>query len=61
MTFERQAQERARILAELQSLSESSGLSSAHIRADELAREYLRLIGANDLADAWEAVDKWYA
>ena len=59
--FDRQCRERIRILAELQSLSTETDTEKAHSRADDLLLEYLRLIGAGDIADAWEATEKWYA
>lgn len=61
LTFEKQAVERARILIELQSLAVETDAEAAHSRADDLLIEYLRLIGADDMADAWEAVDTEYA
>lgn len=33
----------------------------AHARADQLVIEKLRELGFVKTADAWEAVDKWYA
>lgn len=60
-TFERQARERIRILEELRALGDSDDPESAHSRADELVIEYLRLIGADDIADAWADAPKWYA
>lgn len=59
--FEHQCRERMRILEELKSLSESRDAETAHSKADNLLIEYLRLIGANDIADAWDAVPTWYA
>ena len=52
-SFAHQATERMRILVELQSLAAESDAEKAHCRADDLLIEYLRLIGADDMADAW--------
>jgi hypothetical protein len=57
-TFEQQARERERILAALRELADSNDPETAHSRADYLLIEYLRLIGADDIADAWANAPK---
>ena len=60
-SFAHQAAERIRVLLELQSLTDSDDPEVAHCRADDLLIEYLRLVGADDMADAWAEAPKWYA
>lgn len=56
--FERQARERLHILAELRALADNNDAEYVHVRADELLVRYLRIIGADDIADAWDALPR---
>lgn len=46
---------------ELAALGLEADLERAHGRADELLCEALRVLGAGEISDAFEALDKWYA
>lgn len=55
--FERQCQERARILGQLQGLAEAQDPRTAAVEGVVLLVEYLRLIGAGDLVEAFCAIN----
>ena len=49
------------ILDQMKSLIDSDDREMAHIEADNLLLEIVRACGYNDIADAYEEIDKWYA
>jgi hypothetical protein len=54
--------ERDEVFAErIKRLCMHGDTEAAHADADDIVIELLRLIGCTKTADAWQAVDKWYA
>lgn len=49
------------VLADLARLKDEDGYESAHIEADNLMMEFARIMGRDDITDAFDAVGKWYA
>jgi len=52
---------REQALAELKELQKSGDTEAAHVAADMVMFKLLTALGYGDVADAWAAVDKWYA
>ena len=48
-------------LAKLVELDKSRDTEGAHWEADDVLCEFLRSLGYGDVADAFEAIGKWYA
>lgn len=59
--FEQGAKRRAQILARLKKLADEPDAEKAHIEADELLCEYLRIVGAKDIVEAFQAITKYYS
>lgn len=57
--FEQGAKRRAQILARLKELADAPDKQKAHIEADELLCEYLRIVGAKDIVEAFQAITKY--
>lgn len=60
MTLPRLPAER-RVLDELAVLKDCTDIEMAGCEADEIISRFLRHIGYEDVAKAWQAVPKWYA
>lgn len=48
-------------LAKLHALANEPDTERAHAEADHVLRNLLRTLGYDDVADAWDALDKWYS
>lgn len=48
-------------LKELNELRRCNDTEAAHGAADSILVELVRELGYDDIADAYEAIDKWYA
>ena len=59
--FEQDAKRRAEILARLNGLASEKDVEKAHADADSLLCEYLAIVGARDIVEAYDAIEKWYA
>lgn len=49
------------IIDELRSLKGAGDIELAHSRADELIINFIKKLGYDTMADAWDDVPKWYA
>lgn len=49
------------ILADLKALRDRRDFDCAHVEADGLMMEFARIMGRQDIAEAFDAVGKWYA
>ena len=59
--FEQGAKRRIRILARLKELADEPDAEKAHIEADALLCEYLTMINAKDVVEAFQAIVKHYS
>lgn len=59
--FEQGVKRRIQILARLKELIDEPDAEKAHIEADELLCEYLRIVGAKDIVEAFQVITKYYA
>ncbi len=48
-------------LERMADLKDHSDTEKAHTMADDILCDFLRGLGYDDLVDAYEAVDKWFA
>lgn len=59
--FEQGAKQRIRVLARLKELADEPDTEKAHIEADALLCEYLTMINAKDIVEAFQAITKYYS
>ena len=52
---------REQALAELAECAKGGDTEMAHSNADDVLCKLLIALGYQDIVDAWEEVDKWYA
>lgn len=48
-------------LVALQPLADVGDAEIAHVQADDILCALLRFLGYDDVVEAWQKVDKWYA
>jgi hypothetical protein len=48
-------------LSRLRELAECDDQEIAHKEADKVLTDFLRALGHGDLAEAFDAIDKWYS
>ena len=52
---------REKAIADLKALKDSGDIEAAHGDADDILCAFLKVLGYNDIVEAWDAVPKWYA
>lgn len=52
---------REEAIAELQRIAKSDDIEVAHSHADLVLCELLNTLGYQDVTDAWDYIEKWYA
>jgi hypothetical protein len=53
--------DKAGVMKILKEQEDNGDWEVAHIMADEAISAFLRHLGHEDVADAWEVIGKWYA
>lgn len=48
-------------LVRIRAAKQIEDTEAAHLEADEILCQYLRELGATELVDRWNEIDKWYA
>lgn len=48
-------------LVRMRAAKQIEDTEAAHLEADEILCQYLRELGATELVDLWNEIDKWYA
>lgn len=49
------------VIEALEALQKSGDTEASHGEADEILCNFLRALGHGDVADAFDAIEKWYA